>query len=80
MLNCPSQMFTKFCVRCYLRFFHWIGKILNYQCLKTECILIIFVGVNENLTTSLYIFKKGGQENIFRRVKKLFLSPFFKSV
>ena len=28
-------------------------------------ILIFFVGVNENSTTFLYTFEKGGQENVF---------------
>ena len=38
-----------------------------------------FVGVNENVTTFLHTFEKGGQENVFLVGEKVFFSPFFKS-
>ena len=39
--------------------------------------LIFFVGVNENSTTFLYTFEKGGQENIFLEGEKKFSCPPF---
>ena len=42
--------------------------------------LIFFVGVNENSTTCLYTFEKGGQENVFLEEEKSFFSSFLKSV
>ena len=43
-------------------------------------IIIFFVGVNENSTTFLYTFEKGGQENGFLEGEKKFSFPPFSKV
>ena len=40
--------------------------------------LIFFVGVNENSTTLLYTFEKGGQENGFLEREKKVSFPLFQ--
>ena len=42
--------------------------------MSKNLIQIFFIGVNENSTTFLYTFEKGGQENFFPLLKNVFLS------
>ena len=52
--------------------FYWLDKLKPKTKTKTKS-KIFFVGVNENLTTSLYTFDQGGRENIFLQEEKVFL-------